>query len=136
MSRRRGNSAKAKAPAGQPDSKICRSCGRVMEWRAKWRNSWPEVKYCGERCRRQGVQKTDRALEEAILSLLEQRARGATLCPSEAARMVRPEDWRPLMERARSAARRLAAAGRREICQKGRAVDPSTARGPIRLRLR
>lgn len=38
------------------------------------------------------------------------------------------------MERARSAARRLQAAGRVEIVQKGRAVDPSTAKGPIRIR--
>ena len=44
------------------------------------------------------------------------------------------EDWRPLMEPARRAARRLVAAGTLEITQGGRAVDPSTARGPIRLR--
>jgi hypothetical protein len=43
--------------------------------------------------------------------------------------------WRVLMEPARMAARRLAAAGRVEITQRGRVVDPSTARGPIRVRL-
>ncbi len=46
-----------------------------------------------------------------------------------------PEDWRPLMEDARRAARRLMHEGRVEITQKGRAVDPSTAKGPIRIRL-
>jgi hypothetical protein len=38
------------------------------------------------------------------------------------------------MEPARRAARRLVDAGRVEITQKGRVVDPSTAQGPIRLR--
>ena len=45
------------------------------------------------------------------------------------------DDWRPLMARCRSAARRLVASGRLEITQGGHVVDPSTARGPIRLRL-
>ena len=46
------------------------------------------------------------------------------------------EDWRPLMERARMAARRLVAAGGVEITQRGRVVDPSSAKGPIRVRAR
>ena len=79
----------------------------------------------------------DIALEAAILELLETRARGATICPSEAARRVADGDeWRALMEPARRAARRLVVADRLEITQKGRPVDPSTAKGPIRLRLR
>jgi hypothetical protein len=36
---------------------------------------------------------------------------------------------------ARRAARRLVAEGRVEITQSGRVVDPSTAAGPIRIRL-
>ena len=40
------------------------------------------------------------------------------------------------MEKVRQAARRLVLEGRIEILQKGRVVDPSTARGPIRLRLK
>lgn len=59
---------------------------------------------------------------------------GATLCPSEIARRVGGDDWRPLMEPARQAARRLVAAGVAEIAQRGSVVDPSTARGPIRVR--
>jgi hypothetical protein len=39
------------------------------------------------------------------------------------------------MEPARAAARRLVSHGRIVITQKGSVVDPSTARGPIRLRL-
>lgn len=76
----------------------------------------------------------DRDLEDAILALLERRPVEATICPSEAARAVSPEEWRSLMQRTRSAARRLVAEGRVEIVQGGHVVDPSTARGPIRIR--
>lgn len=82
---------------------------------------------------------TDRALEESIRQLLSHRAGGATICPSEAAKAVGGPDesrWRPLMEPARRAARRLVAAGEIEITQRGNVVDPSTAKGPIRLRTR
>jgi hypothetical protein len=74
-------------------------------------------------------------LEHAILELLSRRAPDATICPSEAARVVAPDDWRPLMDPARDAAARLAAKGRLEVLQGGRKVDPEGARGPIRLRL-
>jgi hypothetical protein len=40
------------------------------------------------------------------------------------------------MESVRMAARRLQRAGRIEITQQGRPVNPDTAKGPIRLRLR
>lgn len=75
----------------------------------------------------------DRELERVILALLDERAAGATICPSEAARAL-GDDWRDRMEPARSAARRLVAAGEVEITQRGRVVDPSTAKGPIRIR--
>ncbi|TNE75301.1 MAG: DUF2256 domain-containing protein [Bacteroidetes bacterium] len=32
--------------------KTCQNCGRPMEWRKKWKKNWENVKYCGERCRR------------------------------------------------------------------------------------
>ena len=54
----------------------------------------------------------DAELEAAILELLKRRGAEKTICPSEAARRVAPEDWEPLMERARAAARRLVASGR------------------------
>jgi predicted dinucleotide-binding enzyme len=83
------------------------------------------------------VRPVDRELEKAITTLLARRARGATICPSEAARVVAGDDedaWRPLMEPARAAARRLVAAGEVEMTQRGRVVDPSTATGPVRIR--
>jgi hypothetical protein len=76
------------------------------------------------------------ALESAILSLLAERAPGKTICPSEAARHIAPENWRPLMPAVRAAAVRLAEVGRIDITQHGRAVNPATAKGPLRLRLR
>ncbi|MEU2391386.1 DUF3253 domain-containing protein [Streptomyces sp. NPDC007369] len=80
---------------------------------------------------------TGRRLERAILELLERRGPTATICPSDAARAVYGGDddgWRALMEGARRAARRLVAAGEVEITQGGRPVEPTTARGPIRIR--
>ncbi len=76
----------------------------------------------------------DRALEDAIGELLDRRAPGATICPSEAARRVDPGGWRELMPDARRVAGRLVADGRVEMTQRGEVVDPATARGPVRLR--
>lgn len=121
-----------------PQDKICQRCGRRMEWRRKWARNWDSVRYCSDRCRKTRSTGVDRLLEEAIVNLLQTRARNATICPSEAARVVAGDDehaWRPLMEPARQAARRLVAMDRVEIVQGGRRVDPSTARGPIRIRL-
>jgi len=126
----------AKRQSGRPEAKTCASCGRTIEWRAKWADDWESVRYCSGECRRRKVRPVDRELERSILQLLEHRAAGATICPSEAARAVGDDDWRDLMEPARRAARRLVAAGDVEITQGGRVVDPSTAKGPIRLRRR
>lgn len=121
---------------GVPEPKACATCGRTIEWRAKWARDWDAVRYCSDACRRSKLSDTDRRLEHAIETLLDARPRGATICPSEAARAVGGDDWRTLMEPARRAARRLVAADRIEIAQGGRTVDPSTAKGPIRLRRR
>lgn len=127
----------------QPAPKPCVVCGREITWRKKWERSWAEVRYCSDACRRRakspaGTQQ-DMALEAAILALLAERGAGKTICPSEAARRVAPgedrADWEPLMEPARAAARRLQAAGRLVITQHGHPVDPSRAKGPIRLKL-
>ena len=114
--------------------KPCRTCGRTITWRKKWARDWDDVKYCSDACRRDRPGPTDAALEHSVLGLLDARARGATICPSEAARAVGGDDWRDLMEPARAAARRLVARGEVEITQGGRVVDGSTAKGPIRIR--
>ena len=117
-----------------PEPKTCVACGRQIEWRKKWERDWDGVRYCSDRCRRHRVTPTDRALEQEILDLLAQRGAGKTICPSEAARAVGKDDWRALMEPARAAARRLVASDDVEITQGGHVVDPSTAKGPIRIR--
>ncbi len=80
----------------------------------------------------------DDRLEAAILDLLRQRGPGKTICPSEVARRVAPDEtsgnWRSLIEPTRSAAARLVAAEEILVVQSGRVVDVSRAKGPIRLR--
>ncbi len=132
-----------------PPDKVCASCGRAFSWRKAWARDWERVLYCSDACRRRKVRPVDRALEVAIVELLDGRTTGATICPSEAARAVAasrapstlpgptdaPEEaWRELLEPARRAARRLVASGEVELTQRGRAVDPSTFRGPVRIR--
>jgi hypothetical protein len=105
-----------------------------MQWRKAWAKNWAEVKYCSDRCRRTKNDPNNEKLELAILQLLADRADGATICPSEAARLVGGETWQDLMQPTRDAARRLVDRGEVVITQKGRVVDVSTARGPIRIR--
>lgn len=75
------------------------------------------------------------ALERGILELLEQRAPGATICPSEVARGAAGAGWRQLMEPVRDAAWRLQASGKVVIMQQGRMVQRAEVRGPIRIGL-
>lgn len=84
--------------------------------------------------REQEASKRGARLERTILDLLAQRAEGATICPSEAARAVGGEQWREQMDAAREAARRLVAAGEVHITQGGQVVDPDDLHGPIRIR--
>src|ERR1700735_21156 len=120
--------------------KICKTCGRSFEWRKQWAQDWDIIKYCSDACRGHQPGASDAALEAAILDLLAERGRDKTICPSEAAKAVGGDEtrrhWESLMEPARAAARRLVAAGKIVITQHGHIVDPSTAKGPLRLRLR
>lgn len=117
-------------------TKPCVGCGRDIRWRKKWEREWDNVKYCSDACRRRGLRDTDLALERAIIDLLSKRAAGATICPSAAARVVDAVKWESLMDDARRAANRLVVAGRIVITQGGKVMEPSTAKGPIRLRLK
>ncbi|MEM1313281.1 MAG: DUF3253 domain-containing protein [Pseudomonadota bacterium] len=81
----------------------------------------------------EAVPPTDAAIADALLAMARARRPGATFCPSEAARALAPADWRPLMPAVRQAAARLQRDGLIRVTQGGRAVDPLSARGPIRL---
>jgi hypothetical protein len=80
------------------------------------------------------VSDVESRLQRTILDLLADRRPGATICPSDAARSVGGDEWRPLMDDARAAAQRLVEAGEVVITQGGEVVDLATARGPIRIR--
>ena len=113
------------------ESKTCARCGRVMEFRKKWEKNWHQVKFCSERCRRS---KSTDTYEADILALLQQRGRDKTICPSEVLAAEFKQNHEK-MESVRQAARRLAGAGKIQITQNGRTVDPSSFKGPIRLKL-
>lgn len=117
-----------------PAELICASCGRRVTWRVSWARDWANVKYCSAACRRHGIDDTDRELESTIARLLSTRAADASICPTDVARAVGGETWRELMEPVRRAARRMVAAGQLQVTQGSSVVDPSTAKGPIRLR--
>jgi len=71
-------------------------------------------------------------IESALLRVAAARV-GGTFCPSEVARELRPEDWRPLMPAIREVAEHLVEEGRLRCWQKGAPASPTQARGPIRL---
>jgi len=123
-----------------PFKKTCMVCGREFQWRKKWQNSWHQVKYCSRACRKAGITDADIKLEKVIMEILRSAMAGTSICPSQAARKVVADDnersWRPLMEPARSAARRLAHRCQIRILQGGKVVNPSTFKGPIRLKLK
>lgn len=108
--------------------RICEHCGRGYEDRGN-----PEQKFCSRSC--SGAHSADihRELEERIIAMLASRAAGTTICPSVVARERFGEAFGQHMESVRRAARRLAHRGEVIITQKGKEVDPSSFRGPIRI---
>ena len=116
-----------------PEDKTCASCGRRIEWRQKWAKTWDDVRYCSDACRRRKVTSVDARLEELLRALLPKAGRQG-VDPDDAARCVDPQAAQSLHEPARRAARRLVAAGAAVMVQNGRVVDPSTAKGPVRIR--
>lgn len=68
-----------------------------------------------------------------ILRQTEAHGVGRSICPSEVARALAPDDWRPLMAPVRQAAADLSEAGQVLILRKGRPVPAAEMRGVIRL---
>jgi hypothetical protein len=95
---------------------------------------------------------TDDEIAHAIEALLATRRAEASICPSEAARRLRPDGWRALMPAVRRVAFGMARTGRLRITQGATTIagdtqvmqsagvsstvpdDPSAVRGAIRLR--
>lgn len=76
----------------------------------------------------------EKDLSAKIRELLSARSAESSICPSDVARAAAPDNWRPLMEPVREAARHMVADGEVQITQGGEVVDPESARGPIRIR--
>ena len=95
---------------------------------------------------------SDDDIARAIEALLATRRADASICPSEAARRLRPNGWRALMPAVRRVAFRMARTGRLRITQGATTIagdtpsdasdgvggsapdEPSAVRGAIRLR--
>ena len=130
------------AHGGQgPPSKDCAACGRTITWRKAWERDWESVRYCSDACRRRArsapAREVDAALDAALVALLDASGPTGSVHVDDLARAVaggRGEDAGALAEPARAAARRLVAAGGARLVQGGAEVDPSTARGPFRVR--
>ena len=77
----------------------------------------------------------DERIVARIFELLDARAAGATICPSDAARALASDEsaWRALMPDVRRVAAALAAAGSLRVTAHGEDIDALQARGPIRL---
>lgn len=74
-------------------------------------------------------------IETAIFEKLSTREPGKSICPSEVAKDLQPEQWQRMMPKVRTVALGLMRQGRLTITKKGKAVDPETFKGVIRLRL-
>lgn len=111
-------------------TKTCASCGRPFSMRKAWERDWADVRYCSKACRRTRPNTTDLALETALLDALRTRREVPT---DDAARAIGGEEWQGLVERARRAARRLAADGRVGLVQRGKPIGPN-AKGPFAVR--
>lgn len=75
-------------------------------------------------------------ISETILLLATQRGKDKTICPSEVAREISPDDWRTYMREVRKEAFVLRDAGKVRIMQKGAEVAGSEVVGPIRIQIK
>lgn len=74
-------------------------------------------------------------IAQTILTMAAQRAPDKTVCPSEIARELFPDDWRKHMDDIRMEAIKLQKAGKVQITQKGKPVDVDLIKGPVRIKL-
>ena len=74
------------------------------------------------------------AITATLLRLAAERGPAKSLCPTDVARAVSAEEWRPLLGAVRKVAADLARQGKIEILRKGKPINPNDMRGVIRLR--
>lgn len=73
------------------------------------------------------------AATAVIDTLLAERAKGATICPSEVARRLNPDDWREQMPIVHEAVAGLAARGQIVVTWRGVPITPGPGTGPYRV---
>lgn len=73
--------------------------------------------------------------EVAIYELLEALPPGKSICPTDVAKHVDPENWRHRLGQVRAEAVGLARAERLVITRHNKPVDPNSFKGVYRLRL-
>lgn len=79
---------------------------------------------------------TPEAIRAEILRQTAERGPEKSICPSEVARALAPEEWRRHMTAVRGVAAVLSAEGAVDILRKGKPVPPEAMHGVIRLRAR
>ena len=70
-----------------------------------------------------------------IIEQATQRGKDKTICPSEVARKLWPDEWRDHMEEVRKAAFALRNNGQVVITQKGHIITGDDLVGPIRIKI-
>lgn len=90
----------------------------------------------GERGHPWWEERSGEAFDERIIAAiraLTRKREGSSICPSDVARTIGGDSWRPLMPEVRRVAGSLAEAGEVVVTQKGEPVEISEARGPVRI---
>src|SRR5689334_3240796 len=99
-----------------------------------WSRSWKSRSLESAACHHAPMNATTEMVRNVIQGLLDRRQPPATICPSEVARALAPQHWRPLMPQVRAVAVAMAKEGTVDVRQGGRTVDPNgELRGPIRI---
>ena len=79
---------------------------------------------------------TGRRIDAATMALLRSRSPGASICPSDVARIVGGKTWRAMLPVVRERAVKMSARGRIDILRHGRVVKENPAGGVLRYRAR
>ena len=74
-------------------------------------------------------------IETAILNKIAALEPGKSIEPAAVAKELQPEQWQRMLPKVRTTALGLMRQGRLTITKKGKAVDPESFKGVIRLRL-
>jgi len=74
-------------------------------------------------------------ISQTILQMATDRGADKTICPSEVARALFPDEWRGHMEEVRQHAFDLQRTGQVSITQKGEPIDSENIKGPIRIKI-